>query len=70
MTNQDLQICNKALQELGIEPITDFNNEVGIILLQSPNFINHYQLSIYLMPHFGIFDDRIRTYLEEKLKGA
>lgn len=70
MTTKDLKICNKALWELGIEPISNFNNEVGGILLQAPDFINHYRLALYLMPWFGIFDDRIKIYLTERIKGV
>lgn len=70
MNDKDLNVCNKALRELGIEPINDFNNKVGEILLQAPDFINHYRLALYLMPWFGIFNDQIKIYLEKRIKGV
>ena len=68
MTDKDLKICNRALTELGIEPIKNFNNKVGKILLQAPNFVSHYRLALYLMPWFGIFNDNLKIYLHERLK--
>lgn len=64
---KDLNFCNRALIELGIEPIKNFDSDIGKILLNAPDFVNHYRLALYLMPYLGIFNDRLRKHLQDRL---